>query len=128
MGALDKFTGEGPRAGNGVHQGAPAIRFRRAARSPLQPAAAVLDDALDGNGCVISFSGPAGIGKSRVVREAARLARRRGVEVLARYMRVAHRWDRIPCDRRAPARSIRIDDLRRRHARTRVRPHASRPQ
>jgi hypothetical protein len=39
------------------------------------------------------------------------LARRRGVEVLARYMRVAHRWDRIPCDRRAPARSIRIDDL-----------------
>jgi hypothetical protein len=51
----------------------------------LNTIAPVLDEPLDGNRCVISCSGRAGIGKSRVVHEAAMLARRRGVEVFARY-------------------------------------------
>ena len=43
---------------------------------------AILDRSIDGHGGVVGVVGAAGIGKSRVVREAAALAAGRGVEVL----------------------------------------------
>ncbi len=42
---------------------------------------AAVDRAISGRGCVLSMLGPAGIGKSRVAREAAQRAAARGVEV-----------------------------------------------
>ena len=42
---------------------------------------ALLDRAIGGRGCVVNVMGPAGIGKSRVAREAAAAAARRGFEV-----------------------------------------------
>jgi class 3 adenylate cyclase len=43
----------------------------------------LLDRAVDGHGAVVGVVGPPGIGKSRLVREVAAMARRRGVEVLS---------------------------------------------
>ena len=43
----------------------------------------LLDRAIDGHGAVVGVVGLPGIGKSRLVREVAALARRRGVEVFA---------------------------------------------
>lgn len=43
----------------------------------------ILDQAISGAGCVVGVVGPAGIGKSRIVREAATLASGRGVEVFS---------------------------------------------
>ncbi|OBF80701.1 cyclase [Mycobacterium sp. 852002-51163_SCH5372311] len=51
----------------------------------LNAVAAVLDRAATGQGCIVGVAGPAGIGKSRLVIEAAALARRRGVEVLGTF-------------------------------------------
>jgi adenylate cyclase len=51
----------------------------------LNTIAAILDEAVDGAGCVISVLGPPGIGKSRIVRESAALASGRGVEVFTTY-------------------------------------------
>jgi adenylate cyclase len=51
----------------------------------LNTIAAILDEAVDGAGCVISVLGPPGIGKSRIVRESAALANSRGVEVFTTY-------------------------------------------
>jgi adenylate cyclase len=45
----------------------------------------LLDEAIGGAGSVISVVGPPGIGKSRMVREAAALAAGRGVEVFTTY-------------------------------------------
>ena len=45
----------------------------------------LLEHAVDGQGAVVSVIGPPGIGKSRVVREAAAMAARRGVEVFTAY-------------------------------------------
>jgi adenylate cyclase len=45
----------------------------------------VIDEAMGGAGCVVNVVGPPGIGKSRMVREAAALAGRRGVEVFTTY-------------------------------------------
>jgi adenylate cyclase len=45
----------------------------------------VLDEAIAGAGCVVNVVGPPGIGKSRMVREAAALAADRGVEVFTTY-------------------------------------------
>jgi class 3 adenylate cyclase len=42
---------------------------------------AILDRAIDGHGGVVSIVGPAGIGKSRLVRELAAMATSRGVEI-----------------------------------------------
>jgi class 3 adenylate cyclase len=43
----------------------------------------LLDRAIDGHGAVVGLVGPPGIGKSRLVREVATTARRRGVEVFS---------------------------------------------
>jgi class 3 adenylate cyclase len=45
----------------------------------------LLDRAIDGHGAVVSVVGPPGIGKSRLVREAAAMARRRGVDVFSAF-------------------------------------------
>lgn len=45
----------------------------------------LLDEAIGGAGCVIGVLGPAGIGKSRIVREAAAIASSRGVDVFTTY-------------------------------------------
>jgi adenylate cyclase len=45
----------------------------------------ILDEAIAGAGCVVNIKGPAGIGKSRLVRESAAIAAGRGVPVIATY-------------------------------------------
>ncbi|MGH3561340.1 MAG: ATP-binding protein, partial [Mycobacterium sp.] len=45
----------------------------------------ILDQAIDGTGCVVGIVGPPGIGKSRIVREVSAVAQSRGVEVFATY-------------------------------------------
>ena len=45
----------------------------------------LLDRAVDGHGAVVGVVGPPGIGKSRLVREVAGMAARRGVEVFTAY-------------------------------------------
>jgi adenylate cyclase len=45
----------------------------------------ILDEAIGGAGCVVNIRGPAGIGKSRLVRESATIAAGRGVPVVATY-------------------------------------------
>ena len=45
----------------------------------------LLDRAVDGHGGVVGVVGPPGIGKSRLVREVAAMARRMGVEVFTAY-------------------------------------------
>jgi adenylate cyclase len=45
----------------------------------------MLDRSLSGHGCVIGVAGPAGIGKSRLVRETVALAKSRGVEVFSAF-------------------------------------------
>jgi adenylate cyclase len=47
--------------------------------------AGLLDRSLSGRGCVVNLAGPAGIGKTRLVREVLRLAKRRGVEVFPTF-------------------------------------------
>jgi class 3 adenylate cyclase len=44
-----------------------------------------LDRAIDGHGAVVSVVGPSGIGKSRLAREVAAMAGRRGVEVFTTF-------------------------------------------
>jgi adenylate cyclase len=51
----------------------------------LSTIAGILDEAIGGGGCVIGVLGPPGIGKSRIVREAAAIAINRGVEVFTTY-------------------------------------------
>src|ERR1700757_4703768 len=51
----------------------------------LNTIAAILDEAIGGAGCVIGVLGPPGIGKSRIVREAATIADSRGVQVFTTY-------------------------------------------
>jgi adenylate cyclase len=46
---------------------------------------ALLDEAVGGEGCVVTIVGPPGIGKSRLVREAVANASNRGVPVLTTY-------------------------------------------
>ncbi len=45
----------------------------------------LLDRAIDGHGAVVGVVGPPGIGKSRLVREVAAMAGRRGVQVFTAY-------------------------------------------
>jgi adenylate cyclase len=51
----------------------------------LNTIAGLLDEAIDGAGCVVGVLGPPGIGKSRIVREATTLAKSLGVEVFTTY-------------------------------------------
>lgn len=51
----------------------------------LQTITGLLDEAGSGIGCVIGVVGPPGIGKSRIVREAAALAHGRGIKVFTTY-------------------------------------------
>ena len=51
----------------------------------LNTIAAILDEAIGGAGCVIGVLGPPGIGKSRIVREAAAIADDLGVQVFTTY-------------------------------------------
>ena len=51
----------------------------------LNTIAGILDEAIAGAGCVVNIRGPAGIGKSRLVRESAAIAAGRGVPVFATY-------------------------------------------
>ena len=51
----------------------------------LNTITAILDEAIGGAGCVVTVVGPPGIGKSRLIREAAAIAADRGVEVFTTY-------------------------------------------
>lgn len=45
----------------------------------------IFDEAVTGAGCIVNITGPAGIGKSRLVREAAATAEARGIPVFGAY-------------------------------------------
>jgi predicted ATPase len=51
----------------------------------MSAAEGLLDRAIDGHGAVVGVVGPPGIGKSRLMREVAAIARRRGVEVFTAF-------------------------------------------
>lgn len=51
----------------------------------LETIIAILDEAINGAGCVVNIMGPPGIGKSRLVREAAAIAANRGADVFTTY-------------------------------------------
>jgi adenylate cyclase len=51
----------------------------------LKTVTAILEETHGGSGCVVNIVGPAGIGKSRLIREIAAIARRRGVAVFTSY-------------------------------------------
>jgi adenylate cyclase len=51
----------------------------------LNTVTAILEEAVGGAGCVVTMVGPAGIGKSRLVRETAAIAAARGVAVYTTY-------------------------------------------
>jgi class 3 adenylate cyclase len=51
----------------------------------LSAVESLLDSAVDGHGAVVGVVGPPGIGKSRLVREVAAMARHRGVEVFTAF-------------------------------------------
>jgi hypothetical protein len=54
-------------------------------RREISAVEGLLDRAVDGHGAVVGVVGPPGIGKSRLVREVAALAVRRGVEVFTAF-------------------------------------------
>ena len=54
-------------------------------RWELSAVEGLLDRAVDGHGAVVGVVGPPGIGKSRLVREVAAMAHRRGVEVFTAF-------------------------------------------
>ena len=51
----------------------------------LNTITAILNEAIEGSGCVVNVIGPPGIGKSRLVREAAAIAAGRGVSVVTTH-------------------------------------------
>jgi class 3 adenylate cyclase len=85
----------------------------------------LLDRAFDGHGAVVGVLGPPGIGKSRLVREVAAMAGRRGVEVFTTFCE-SH-TSQVPF--RAVARLLRavtgVDGLDPEAARARIRAQAS---
>jgi adenylate cyclase len=87
----------------------------------LSTIAAILGEAIGGAGCVVTIVGPPGIGKSRLVREAAAIAAGRDVEVFTAYCE-SHARD-IPFHVIADLLRVGtgVDDLDADVARTRVR-------
>jgi adenylate cyclase len=91
----------------------------------LNAVTGVIDEAMSGTGCVVSVVGPAGIGKSRLTREAATRSARQGMDLISTYCE-SHTTD-VPFS--AVARLIReatgINDLDPASARALVRTRAS---
>ena len=87
----------------------------------LTTVTAILDETQGGSGCVVNIVGPAGIGKSRLIREITAIAQRRGVEVFTSYCE-SHTSD-VPFQAisRLLRASLGIDDLHDSAARMRVR-------
>ena len=87
----------------------------------LNTVTGILDEVIEGSGYVVGVMGPAGIGKSRLIRETASLASARGVEVFSAHCE-SHTSD-VPFH--AIARLIRaalgIDDLDAPTSRRRIR-------
>jgi adenylate cyclase len=85
----------------------------------------LLERAVEGHGTVVGFVGPPGIGKSRLVREVAALARQRSVEVFSAFCE-SH-TSQVPFH--AVGRLLRaatgVDDLDGQEARDRVRARVS---
>ena len=71
--------GEGPRTGGRVESNLVGRQWEMSAVECL------LDRAIEGHGAVVGVVGPPGIGKSRLVREVAVIAGRRGVEVFTTF-------------------------------------------
>ncbi len=71
--------GDGHRTGGRVESNLVGRRWEMSAVEGL------LDRAVDGHGAVVDVVGPPGIGKSRLVREVAAIAGRRGVEVFTTF-------------------------------------------
>ncbi len=51
----------------------------------LSTVGAILNEVIGGTGCVVNMMGPAGIGKSRLVRETAAMAASRGIPIFTAY-------------------------------------------
>ena len=87
----------------------------------LNTVTAILEETRGGSGCVVNIVGPVGIGKSRLIREIAAIAQRRGVAVFTSYCE-SHTSD-IPFHviSRLLRAGMGIDDLDDAAARTRVR-------
>jgi len=81
----------------------------------------ILDEAIGGAGCVVNIRGPAGIGKSRLVREAAAIAVGRGAPVFATYCESHTREIPFHVVARLLRAGMEINDLDPDTARTRVR-------
>jgi len=69
----------------------------------------LLDRAIDGHGAVVGVVGSPGIGKSRLVREVAAMARRRSVKVFSAFCGVTHQPGPISCPRLIPGRERPIE-------------------
>ena len=63
----------------------------------LNTIAAILDEAIGGAGCVIGVLGPPGIGKSRIVREAAAIADEPRCPGVHHLLRIPHQRHSLPC-------------------------------
>jgi adenylate cyclase len=87
----------------------------------LNTVTAILDETRSGSGCVVNVVGPAGIGKSRLIREITAIAQRRGVPVFGSYCE-SHASD-VPFHAisRLLRASMGIGDLDANAARTRIR-------
>src|SRR6478752_4316332 len=106
----------------GEHQPSRRTESRLVGRGwELNTITAILDEAIDGAGCVVTVVGPPGIGKSRLLRESAEIAAARGLEVITTYCE-SHTRD-VPFH--AVARLLRdalgVNDLDSAVARSRVR-------
>src|SRR6201984_975808 len=72
--------------GIGAHEPARRGESPRVGRAwEIATVSAILDEAIGGAGCVVNIMGAPGIGKSRLVRESAAIAARRGVAVFTTY-------------------------------------------
>ena len=71
--------------GNGIALSGVPSRIWSVGGGRCPPSRGLLDRAIDGHGAVVGVVGPPGIGKSRLVREVAAMARRRGVEVFTAF-------------------------------------------